>query len=598
LQTPGTKTVRPIPLTINSFFLVQQQYQQHQLFINTTIRAVIPIGLASSLFLNGIFLAHHVHDEEVWTLVDVHAKRYGKTVEILISCCSISSFIMLLASQLVGAGRVLAYVWKVPEPTAIWLSAAFVWLYTYCGGLISVAYTDVAQGIIGWSGCFVLCMYLLRTHYGHQAGPPSIGFPGYVYPDLIGDNGVCDMYQGVPCNVDATKCCYNEPMWCPNGLFNCDRMDRGAYPLGDFRQHPNQMTDVDALAPFPNSLLYNWASIFILSFGNLGALDFQARSMAANSARNARLSCFFAGSITLIVGIPFAYLGSIVRLYYGPDSPRGVFEPDSCAIQLGLPTCAQWVPDSFAFIKLLIHDVPGFLGGWALLGIVAASMSTADGAILAIGTTFSHNVLRHADVWWPDLINKDNVLHYARVSTLLFTLISGLVAVFYRTSTGALLIVAFDIMFATSVVPLVACFYCTKPSPRAALASVLAGGGTRIVLEVVLNKDGSLIAPFGSDNFLNVGAAASSAFPTFMDVNATQMWDASAETCQQVRFQDWTGLDSLVSFLVSLLVFVTFQIIERMCGRPLFWFPWGEGYEKDLKQETVNNSMPESSDES
>ena len=29
-----------------------------------------------------------------------------------------------------------------------------------------------------------------------------------------------------------------------------------------------------------------------------------------------------------------------------------------------------------------------------LLGIVAASMSTADGAIVALGTVFSHNLLR------------------------------------------------------------------------------------------------------------------------------------------------------------------------------------------------------------
>jgi Na+/proline symporter len=30
-----------------------------------------------------------------------------------------------------------------------------------------------------------------------------------------------------------------------------------------------------------------------------------------------------------------------------------------------------------AFIKLLTHQAPAFLGGWCLLGIVAASMSTA-----------------------------------------------------------------------------------------------------------------------------------------------------------------------------------------------------------------------------
>jgi len=39
--------------------------------------AVIPIGLGSSLVLNGLFLAHHVRNDMALTLPDVFAKRYG-----------------------------------------------------------------------------------------------------------------------------------------------------------------------------------------------------------------------------------------------------------------------------------------------------------------------------------------------------------------------------------------------------------------------------------------------------------------------------------------------------------------------------------------
>jgi hypothetical protein len=42
----------------------------------------------------------------------------------------------------------------------------------------------------------------------------------------------------------------------------------------------NQMTDPDALSPFPNSLVWNWATIFVMAFGNLGALDLEARCLA------------------------------------------------------------------------------------------------------------------------------------------------------------------------------------------------------------------------------------------------------------------------------------------------------------------------------
>ncbi|CAN0505319.1 unnamed protein product, partial [Discosporangium mesarthrocarpum] len=67
---------------------------------------------------------------------------------------------------------------------------------------------------------------------------------------------------------------------------------------------------------------------------------------------------------------------------------------DSCSAALDLPTCAAWEPDPTAFLKLATTQFPAWLGCWILIGITAASMSTSDGAILAIGTVLSHNVAR------------------------------------------------------------------------------------------------------------------------------------------------------------------------------------------------------------
>ena len=49
-----------------------------------------------------------------------------------------------------------------------------------------------------------------------------------------------------------------------------------AYPMGDVRTLPNQMTDPDAIDPIPNAIFFNWVTS-VLGFGNLAALDFQAR---------------------------------------------------------------------------------------------------------------------------------------------------------------------------------------------------------------------------------------------------------------------------------------------------------------------------------
>lgn len=49
------------------------------------------------------------------------------------------------------------------------------------------------------------------------------------------------------------------------------------------------MMDINAYSPFPNAILFNWATIFVLGFGNLVALDFQ-----------------------VLCGMTYYYLGSIM----------------------------------------------------------------------------------------------------------------------------------------------------------------------------------------------------------------------------------------------------------------------------------------------
>ena len=240
-----------------------------------------------------------------------------------------------------------------------------------------------------------------------------------------------------------------------------------------------------------------------------------------------------------------------------------------------------------AFPKLATHQAPWFIGGWCLLGIVAASLSTASGAVLAMGTVFSHNIVRQLDAKWPDLVTTDTLLFMARLMTLPFALISACLAAYYR-ETGYLLIVAFDIVLASVVTPLVACFYVRNPSPRAALLSTITGTVTRVILEFTLPKDGFLLLPYNKDEFLNYGAAASADLPTFVDPGGGDVpqWDPDKQSCQQEHFKDYTGVDSLSAFLMSILVFVGVQYVESLRGgKPLFTLQGMTGYEKEGRVE-------------
>lgn len=229
---------RSLPVWIAAFTLGAQSIDANGLLGNADLSykyhfwdgAVLPVGLGLSLILNAIFFAHKINAAGVLTLPDVFGKYYGPTVEVLVSLCTIVSFLCLLAGNLFGLAVIVSYVFDMDEKIAVYVSSGVVWAYTVSGGLFSVAYTDVIQGAIGWSGCLALCFYLI-TQSDLKAPPASIGFPGYVYPDLVGDGGSCDMYNGVPCSNNETLCCYNADAWCPSDdnctadkyVFGCGR---------------------------------------------------------------------------------------------------------------------------------------------------------------------------------------------------------------------------------------------------------------------------------------------------------------------------------------------------------------------------------------
>lgn len=159
-----------------------------------------------------------------------------------------------------------------------------------------------------------------------------------------------------------------------------------------------------------------------------------------------------------------------------------------------------------------------------------------------------------------------------------------------------LLIVAFDIVLATAVVPLFGCFYAKRPSPRAALSSVVCGALTRIIMEYTLPKDGYLIYGFDEPEFYNYGTAASANFPPVFDQPTELLWNPEVEQCTQEQFKDYTGIDSLTAFGVSIVVFVSIQFLERN-GKVLFTLPGMQPYDKMGEIEIRRSELKKSSKE-
>ncbi|CAN0248888.1 unnamed protein product, partial [Hapterophycus canaliculatus] len=76
-------------------------------------------------------------------------------------------------------------------------------------------------------------------------------------------------------------------------------------------------------------------------------------------------------------------------------------------------------------------QLPTFLGCWVLIGICAASMSTSDGAILAISTVLSHNIARKA-IPGGGRFSDETLLKFVRFSIVPVTLIACIVASLYN----------------------------------------------------------------------------------------------------------------------------------------------------------------------
>jgi len=518
------------------------------------------------------------------TLPDLMARKFGPACEILFSFLSILSFCCLLGGNLVGAGKIISHIFfdQSNEVPGIWIAALAIWLYTVTGGLFSVAYTDIGQALVGWTGMFVGALYIINN-----------------FPTAPGVSP--------------------------------------AYPLGDKPEVSEQLHDEDALDPIPNAIVLNWATMIVLAFGNLGALDFQARVFASKGPKTAVAGCFMAGCIAWIIGAVFCHIPGAVRALYGPSSPHAEFVADSCsnhitvlgcfgpghidtdpivnpscgtaagcdpkirkgfcnAIPMHTPTCGEWKPDPYAPLKMLTcfddtcngftdflgdsglpGTFPGYVGNfpmpkgigiWILLAIIAASMSTGDGAILAMGTVLGHNILGKFGA------PKSKLLTVTRISTLFWTLISAGIASSVPGKTGYLLIVAFDIMFAGCVVPMFAAVYWKNCKPIAAFSAMLMGSLTRAVLEWSLPKDGLLLltgtyaetfaaglyeyADFKKFTNWDVVVGAQNAVDYSVPVNGVT---GAEEVCPQRPLEDWTGADSLMAPCVCLITLLIVQML-------------------------------------
>lgn len=225
---------------------------------------------------------------------------------------------------------------------------------------------------------------------------------------------------------------------------------------------PPTHVDLSGLTSMASGGLLNWSIIISLAFGNAMALDFMERVFAAKSGSTARVACYYAGVLTMVAGVTASFAGLLAPSMLG----------EMADTRMVLPAMA-------------VEHAPFAIGLLVMIGVVGASMSTCDGAILATSAVISRNIIQR---WSGADLDDDKLLLYTRIVAVPMTL-GGAWFAFVRPEPGLLLVLAFDILFAGCVVPLFAGVHWPRANAAGAVAAIVAGTGMRIVLSYVVPEE-------------------------------------------------------------------------------------------------------------
>jgi Na+/proline symporter len=222
---------------------------------------------------------------------------------------------------------------------------------------------------------------------------------------------------------------------------------------------PAESLSLAQLTSASSGAFSNWAAILSLAFGNAMALDFMERVFSARTPRTAQRGCYYAGGWTLIIGL----CASLIGLAAIGTNAGSAADP-----RMILPSFAS-------------GHLPYWIAVLVFVGVLGASMSTANGAMLVIAVVLARNVYQR---WSARAVTDSHMLLLSRVLAVPTAAAAAWIA-YLRPEPGILLVIAFDIVFAGCVVPLFFGVYWQRATSAGAIAAILAGTGARIVAHYV-----------------------------------------------------------------------------------------------------------------
>lgn len=129
-----------------------------------------PFGAALCLIIAGLFFNRKLYNLSFLTIGDYFKNRYNTIIAVFLSLAIIVSYFGWVAAQFLALGLVLSTV--IPAFSLQWailFAAALVTLYTFFGGMYSVATLDTIQVVVIIVGLGVVFAYALSMIGGFDA---------------------------------------------------------------------------------------------------------------------------------------------------------------------------------------------------------------------------------------------------------------------------------------------------------------------------------------------------------------------------------------------------------------------------------------------
>jgi SSS family solute:Na+ symporter len=136
----------------------------------------------------------------------------------------------------------------------------------------------------------------------------------------------------------------------------------------------------------------------------------------------------------------------------------------------------------YSLPNLALVAMPTFLIGTLFLGLLSATMSSADSDILAVGSIFSNDIY---NVYFDKNPSSKQLIFISRLSIAMFGLVAYLLALFSSGSILTILIFVFSLRAAGAFIPYVFGLYWPKSSSQGSIASMLVGSVSFIIFKIL-----------------------------------------------------------------------------------------------------------------